>query len=619
MGTPVDSTRVLIEGISPEVDGGRYAVKRVIGDRVVVECDLVADGHDAIAGRVVFRRAGDSLWQRAPLEPLENDRWRSSFVVDAVGRWEYAVEAWIDRRETLRRAIVKKREAGQDVSVELVMAERLDATKRELDRVSRSAVLSLVVDPLRARFSAWYELFPRSWGPPEEHGTFRDVEEKLDYVARMGFDVLYFPPIHPVGRSFRKGPNNTLTARPGDPGSPWAIGDESGGHTAVHRALGTLEDLRRLTRAARAKGLEIALDVAFQASPDHPWVRQHPDWFFRRPDGTIQYAENPPKKYQDVYPFDFECEDWRSLWSELRDVFFFWLDQGVRIFRVDNPHTKSLRFWEWCITEVKAKHPETIFLSEAFTRPKVMFALSKAGFTQSYTYFTWRTTKQELETYVRELARSPLRDHFRPNFWPNTPDILPEHLQEGERATFLLRLALAATLSSNYGIYGPSFELMEHVARPGAEEYLDSEKFQLRAWNLDDPRSLRDEIAAINRARRDNPALQQSEAISFHRADDDALFAYSKRAEDNVVLVVANVDPRHRRAGRVHLDPEAVDAREGESVELHDVLSGERSTSATASVYVELDPAVRPYAIFVVRRSPRARRVRSERDFEYFL
>lgn len=657
--------RVIVEGASPEIDGGRYPAKRVVGDTVVTEVDLIADGHDAIAGRVLFRPAGSSAWQVAPLAPAGNDRWRASFVATEIGPWEVTFEAWIDAFTTWRKGTEKKQAAGQDITVELLIGARLlseaaaraskeapgiaalladaarvtgDAKRSSEERMAMAAgelivrameqtpdlanatryerVLRIVVDPLLARFSAWYELFPRSLGEGGRHGTFADVERRLDYVAGMGFDVLYLPPIHPIGRAFRKGPNNTLTAGPNDPGSPWAIGGPEGGHKSVHPELGTLADFERLVASARAKGIEVAMDIAYQASPDHPYVKEHPDWFVQRPDGTIQYAENPPKKYQDVYPFDFECKDWKGLWAELLDVFLFWIARGVKVFRVDNPHTKALRFWEWCIAEIKARHPEVLFLAEAFTRPKLMYALAKGGFSQSYTYFTWRNTKQELQDYLTELTRPPVSEFYRPNFWPNTPDILPEHLQHGEKPTFQLRLVLAATLSSNWGMYGPTFELMEHVPRPGAEEYIDSEKFQLRTWNLEDPRSLRDAIALVNRTRRENPALQQTNRITFHRTESDALLAYSKRTEDleNVVLVVANMDPRHKHSGWVELDLAELGVRPGETFQVHDVLSDARYLWTGARNYVELDPALFPASIFVVRR-----KVRSEHDFEYFL
>lgn len=657
--------RVLVEGVSPEVDGGRHPAKRILGDRVVVECDLVSDGHDAIAGRVLFRRAGTSVWQSAPLAPLGNDRYRGELPISEVGRWEFTFEGFVDAFTTWRHGTEKKSAAGQDIAVELIAGAKLvaaaalrakatsHASAALLDEVARIAgdpkrdaverlrtiaatnvvqamdqvpdlenasrperVHAIVVDPPLARFSAWYELFPRSLGAGGRHGTLRDVEQRLDYVASMGFDVLYLPPIHPIGRAFRKGPNNTLTAGPGDPGSPWAIGGEGGGHKAVHAELGTVDDLRRLVARAKEKRIAVALDIAFQASPDHPYVREHPEWFVHRADGTIQYAENPPKKYQDVYPFDFECDDWQGLWAELLSVFTFWCEQGVRVFRVDNPHTKALRFWEWCISEVKAKYPETLFLAEAFTRPKLMYALAKLGFSQSYTYFTWRHTKPEFEAYLRELSSVPVSDFYRPNFWPNTPDILPEHLQHGGKPTFLLRMLLASTLSSNWGIYGPTFELMEHVPRPGAEEYIDSEKFQLRSWNVDDPRSLKDVITLVNKARRDNPALQQTERITFHPTSNEAIMAFSKRTADfsNVVLVVANLDTRHRHEAWIDLDLSALGVQPGEGFQVHDLLSAERTHWSSGRAYVQLDPELFPANLFVVRR-----KIRSEHDFEYFL
>ncbi len=658
--------RVLVEDPSPNVDGGRYPAKHVLGDRVDAECDLVADGHDAIAGRVLYRRAGADMWQSAPLAPLGNDRFRGSFVVDALGVWELVFEGWIDAFTTWHRGTAKKRAAGQSIGVELLVGAKLlsegaarartrdpavverlaeaarivadtrrDPNERfeasiapdvvaamreapDLEHATRSErPLSIVVDPELARFSAWYELFPRSAGDGIRHGTFADVERRLDYVAAMGFDILYLPPIHPIGRAFRKGPNNTLVAGPRDPGSPWAIGGEAGGHHSVHPELGTEADLRSLVRSARQKGLEIALDIAFQASPDHPYLKQHPEWFVRRPDGSIQHAENPPKKYEDVVPFDFECEAWRSLWAELLSVVLHWCDVGVRVFRVDNPHTKALRFWEWCIGEVKARHPETIFLAEAFTRPKPMYALAKAGFTQSYTYFTWRETKQDLTRYLAELVRPEVRAFYRPCFWPNTPDILPEHLQHGGRPMFLARMVLAATLSSNWGIYGPAFELMEHVPRAGTEEYVDNEKYQLRAWRWDDPSSLRDAIAVVNRARRENLALQRTERITFHDASDDAILVYSKRTEDfgNVVLVAVNLDPKNRRGAFVDLDLRELGLEAGQSFQVHDLLGQTRHIwNAGTRPWLELDPTLVPASLFVVRR-----RVRSEHDFEYFL
>jgi starch synthase (maltosyl-transferring) len=478
--------------------------------------------------------------------------------------------------------------------------------------------LALVVDPVRARFSAWYEFFPRSASSePGRHGTFADCEARLPYVAGMGFDVLYFPPIHPIGATFRKGKNNSVVAQPGDTGSPWAIGAADGGHKSIHNQLGTLEDFRRLVKRAEEFGIQIALDIAFQAAPDHPYVRSHENWFRKRPDGTIQYAENPPKKYQDIYPFDFESEDWAGLWQELKSVFLFWIEQGVRIFRVDNPHTKAFPFWEWCITEIKAEYPEVLFLSEAFTRPKIMYRLAKLGFSQSYTYFPWRTAKGEIVSYFNEITKSPVADFFRPNQWPNTPDILTEFLQLGTRSAFMIRLLLAATLGANYGIYGPAFELMEsRPVRQGSEEYLDSEKYQIREWDLDRPDSLRDLITLVNRIRRENEALQNDRSLEFHDVDNDQLLCFSKHSPNgsNLILVVVNLDPHYRQSGFVNLPLDRFEIPEDRPFQAHDLLTGARYMWTGRRNYVELDPHSIPGHIFLLRR-----RLRVESDFEYFL
>ncbi|MGE5231771.1 MAG: alpha-amylase family glycosyl hydrolase, partial [Deltaproteobacteria bacterium] len=469
----------------------------------------------------------------------------------------------------------------------------------------------------RARFSTWYELFPRSCATEVgRHGTFRDCETRLPYVAAMGFDVLYLPPIHPIGRSHRKGRNNETLATPGDVGSPWAIGGPEGGHTAIHPDLGTLEDFRRLLAKAREHGLEVALDIAFQCSPDHPWVRDHPEWFRGRPDGTIQFAENPPKRYQDIYPLDFETPAWRELWEELKNVILYWVEQDVRLFRVDNPHTKAFDFWEWAVIEVKAVHPEVLFLSEAFTRPRVMYRLAKLGFSQSYTYFTWRNTKDELIEYFTELTDTPVRDYFRPSLWPNTPDILPEFLQLGGRHAFAIRLVLAATLGANYGIYGPAFELGENAPRePGSEEYLHSEKYELKRWNLDAPDSLAALITRVNRARRENPALQQDRSLRFHGSDNPVLLCYSKTTPDltNTVLVVVNLDPFHPQVGWVDLDLAALGIPADHAYELEDLIGGSRHLWQGPRGYVDLAPDVAPAHVFLVQR-----RVRTERDFDYY-
>ena len=488
---------------------------------------------------------------------------------------------------------------------------------RSLQTVS-PVPLPLVADRLRARFSAWYELFPRSASPdPGRHGTLRDVEALLPYVADMGFDVLYLPPIHPIGRERRKGRNNTLVAAPGDVGSPWAIGAREGGHLAILPELGTAADFRRLVGAARALGIDLAMDIAFQCAPDHPWVREHPGWFRHRPDGSVQYAENPPKKYQDIYPFDFECEDWQALWRALKGVFEHWIGEGVTVFRVDNPHTKAFPFWEWLIGEVKRAHPEVLFLAEAFTRPKVMHRLAKLGYSQSYTYYTWRNTREELVEYFTELAHGPGRHYFRPNVWPNTPDILNEHLHGANRATFAMRFALAALLCGSYGIYGPTYELLENRPREaGSEEYLDSEKYQLRHWDLNRPDSLRPLIARVNQIRRAHPALQANASLQFHAADNGEFLVWSKQTDDrqDTVLVVVNLDPHNVQSGWVELDLTALGIPAGAAFQVQDVLNGESYTWQGPRNFVMLDPGRTPAHVFQV--TPHAR---SEQDFKDFV
>ncbi len=655
--------RVMIENVAPQVDCGRFAPKRVLGEPVEVEADLFTDGHDQVSGLLLYRHSADAQWRTERFEPLVNDRWRARFVADRLGRWVYTVQAWVDHFETWRRDLVKRHAAGQDLHIELLRgaqmvqaaagrssqsgkalsdharrlaeekaepeARYLHALDAELEALMREhpepglmarypRELPLTVDPVRARFSAWYELFPRSAsGDPDRSGTLRDCIARLPYIASMGFDVLYLPPIHPIGSSNRKGANNALDADPVDPGSPWAIGSSAGGHKSVHRELGTLEDFRALVAAARDRGIEIALDLAFQCSPDHPYAAAHPEWFLLRPDGTIQYAENPPKKYQDIYPFHFETPAWQALWRELKGVVDFWIGEGVRIFRVDNPHTKPFAFWEWLIGSVKARHPEVIFLAEAFTRPKVMHRLAKLGFTQSYTYFAWRNTKPELVEYFTELAQAPAREYFRPNLWPNTPDILTEYLQFNGRAGFMVRLTLAATLGASYGIYGPAFELQANEPRePGSEEYLDSEKYQRRVWDLERADSLAPFIARVNRIRRDNPALQSDRSLHFHAIDNEALIAYSKRsaAGHNTLLCVVNLDPHHAQSGWLDLDLAALGLEDGGRFQAHDLLSEARFLWQGRRNYVALDPSKGPAHVLLIRR-----RVRSERDFDYFL
>ncbi len=653
--------RVVIERVTPQVDGGRFAVKRIVGDTLVVEADLFNDGHDECRAVLRWQRAGDSgEWHEQEMEPLGNDRWRASFALAEIGRYHYAVTGWVDHLRTWQHDLVKRLDAGQDVSVDLLIGaqlidgavgraapvdpaavERLAAWAAELratgdpaargrraleeeltrlaerypDRTFEATLegpLEVVVEPERARFSAWYELFPRSASPdPDRHGTFQDVIARLPYVERLGFDVLYLPPIHPIGLQYRKGPNNRPSTDPADPGVPWAIGGPEGGHTAVHPELGTLADFDALVVAARGRGIEVALDIAFQTSPDHPWVTEHPVWFRARPDGTIQYAENPPKKYQDAYPLDFESSDWRGLWQALNDVFRFWIERGVTIFRVDNPHTKPFAFWEWAIADIRRDHPETIFLAEAFTRPKVMYRLAKLGFSQSYTYFTWRNTARELADYFTELSRPPVSDFFRPNAWPNTPDILHEVLQTGGRPAFAARLILAATMSANYGIYGPAFELGERTPRdPGTEEYVDSEKYQQRTWDLEQPASLAGLIARVNRARREHPALHSNERLAFHPIDNDSLLAYSKSSADRSdrLLAVVNLDFVGTQSGTVELDLAGLGLPTDAPLEVIDLLDGATYRWPGARNWIELDPSVRAAHLFWLRPVTRPER-----------
>jgi starch synthase (maltosyl-transferring) len=663
MHKPADGRkRVVIEGVEPEIDAGRFAIKRIVGDEVEVEADVFADGHDHVAARLLFRYHQVPEWSVAPMQPLGNDRWRAAFPVVRLGEYLYSVAGWIDHFDTWRGDLEKRIAAGQDIHVDLLNGAQLieeaaqrgsrddsDALRRwaaqlrsakDTETAKKAALdpalaalmaqymdprlesryereLRVVVDREKARYSAWYEMFPRSAAAePGRHGTFRDCEARLDYVARLGFDVLYLPPLHPIGRSFRKGKNNSVTAQPGDVGSPWAIGGDEGGHLALHAELGTLEDFRSLLRSAAKKNIELAMDVAFQCSPDHPWVREHPEWFRKRADGSIQYAENPPKKYQDIYPLDFESSDWEGLWAGLRDVFLFWIEQGVRIFRVDNPHTKSFPFWEWLIAEIKRDFPDALFLAEAFTRPRVMQRLAKLGFSQSYTYFSWRNTKQELTEYLTELTQTRVREFLRPNLWPNTPDILPEALQIGGRPAFLMRAVLAATLGSSYGIYGPAFELGENrPLRPGSEEYLNSEKYEIREWDLEAPHSIGEALAEINRARRENTALHASHELFFHPTDNPYLIAYSKASRDgsNVVLAVVNLDPFHKQIGWVDLELERLHVRPAETFQVLDQLTGRRYLWQGPRNYIELTPETIPAHIFRVLR-----RVRSERDFDYY-
>jgi starch synthase (maltosyl-transferring) len=655
--------RVIIEGITPQVDCGRFAAKRTVGDEVRVGADVFTDGHDAISASVLAHREGSDEWTEIHMKPLVNDRWEAAFRVGELGRYGFKVQGWVDHFETWRRDLLKRIKAESDTSVDYLIGADLvveaagrasggdsiwlseraaelrsgkqpaqlrnhatDPMLHELvmrypDRrfaTESSPELTIVVDPERARFSSWYEFFPRSTAEtPGAHGTFADCEKRLPYVAELGFNVVYMPPIHPIGRTFRKGPNNNPESKPGDQGSPWAIGAKEGGHKEIMAELGTVEDFKRFIRKADEFGMSVAMDIAFQAAPDHPYVKKHENWFKKRPDGTIQYAENPPKKYQDIYPFDFESEDWDGMWTELKSVFDYWIGVGVTIFRVDNPHTKAFPFWEWAIAEIKKKHPEVLFLAEAFTRPKIMYRLAKLGFSQSYTYFPWRNGKYEITQYLTELTQTPVREFFRPNQWPNTPDILTEFLQMGGRPAFVIRLLLAATLGANYGIYGPAFELQENrPVRHGSEEYLNSEKYEVRHWDLERPDSLRNLIARVNAIRNENAALQNDWSLRFHGADNDQLICYSKESDDrsNLLVIVVNLDPHYTQAGHVTLPLEQLEIPTDRPFEAEDLLTGARYLWQGPRNYVELNPSRLSGHILRIHR-----RMRVETDFEYFL
>lgn len=662
---PEGRRRVVIESITPEIDGGRFPVKRTVGESVHVEADIFADGHDEIAAWLLYRPVSPSMaedsWERVALTPLGNDRWTGSFVVEQLGAYKYTLEAQVDPFHTWWRDLLKRLDAGQNVRVDLQIGVRLvqaaiprapiDVAQRlkqwcaQVVELDAEALRQLVVDPEihdlvnrwqpphfrtradqeltvtvereRARFSAWYEMFPRSASAePDRHGTLQDVIARLPYVAEMGFDVLYLPPIHPIGVSFRKGRNNSTTAEPEDVGSPWAIGNAEGGHTAILKDLGTLADFDALVSAAQRVGIEIALDIAIQCAPEHPYVAEHPEWFRVRPDGTIQYAENPPKKYQDIYPLNFESADWQNLWLELKSIFEFWIARGVKIFRVDNPHTKAFPFWEWCLNSLRQTWPELIFLSEAFTRPRVKYRLAKLGFTQSYTYFAWRHNRHELQEYLTELTSTDIAEFFRPNFWPNTPDILTEELQHGGRPAFMRRLVLAATLSSNYGIYGPPFEHLWCLPiRPGSEEYLNSEKYQLHTHDLQRPDSLKGLIARINRIRRENKALQYNANLQFHAIENEQLLCYSKTCpqKQNVIVVAVNLDSHATQSGFVELPIQEFGLASDEPYQMHDLLTDARYMWYGSRNYIELHPHKLPAHVFHIRR-----RMKSESGREYF-
>jgi starch synthase (maltosyl-transferring) len=633
--------RVVIENVQPQVEGMLYPAKATVGEVINVTADIFGDGHDHIRAQVLYKHESSESWTVRELKHQYNDNWFASFPVTEKGFYFFTVRAWVDHFETWYDGIKKKIAAALNVQVELMEGAALlkkigkgdpyfqslavalsdnanysGAIEKILSLSFQTLVhehpliehetnfakeLRVIAECKKANFSAWYELFPRSAAlQGGKHGTFKDVVKLLPRIASMGFDVLYLPPIHPIGKINRKGKNNNVKAAPGEPGSPWAIGSDEGGHKAIHDELGSLDDFKKLISEAKKAGIDIAMDIAFQCAPDHPYVKENPQWFRQRPDGSIQYAENPPKKYQDIYPFNFETEDWKNLWQELKSVFEYWIDQGVTIFRVDNPHTKPIVFWQWVIAEINRKHEDIIFLSEAFTRPRIMASLAKVGFTQSYTYYTWRVNKEEIVSYLDELVNSPSRYYFRPNFWPNTPDILPFHLQHQGENIFIIRMAMAATLSSSYGLYGPPYEFYYNLPVAGREEYMDSEKYEIKKHDWKKTNRMTDIITIINRARKAHPALQSTWNLGFCRIDQPDLLAYLKATDDlsDIILVVVNLDPHNRHSGFVQLPLSRLDIKGRINVKLHDLITDEHYTWTQEWNYVELDPFKMPFHLF---------------------
>lgn len=636
--------RAVIENVSPLITGGKHAVKRVKGEKLSIQADVFADGHDLVNAWLYFKSKSAKKWETLPLEHIVNDRWKVEFTADKEGGYTYFIEAWVDYALNWQHELRRKVKAGQDVQVELLDGlqylkplEKLKGTEKKfiaqckelfenkkkyneaLERAqskelellfrkypfqtftTRTPEFNLWVDRQRAGFSAWYEFFPRSAGKTAKHATFKDAAGRLEYVKELGFDVVYFPPIHPIGFDHRKGKNNSTKANKDDVGSPWAIGSEFGGHKDIHPDLGSLDDLRNLIKKANKLGIEIAMDFAIQCAPDHPYVKEHPQWFKWRPDGTVQYAENPPKKYQDILPINFECEDWENLWNELLSIPMYWIEQGVKIFRVDNPHTKPYRFWEWLIAKIREKHPDVLFLSEAFTRPKVMHQLAKVGFTQSYTYFTWRTNKHELSEYITEL-QTLSRDFFRPNFWPNTPDILPFELQQPNEASYLSRFFLAATLSSNYGMYGPVYENMVYQSVPGKEEYWNSEKYQIGSHNWEVDNKLKQVIKRVNQIRNEHPALQDTFNTKLCTIDNEQIIAYFKRdakADDNMLFAV-NMDPYYKQSGWVEVPIGELNIHPESTYLVKDLITQSSYEWKGSWNYIELNPHGLPFHCFQI-------------------
>lgn len=653
--------RTIIENVQPTIDAGRYPIKREVGDSVRVTADIFKDGHDILTALLKFRVKGEQRWHEVPMTHIGNDTWEGTFFVDKNALYEYTIEAygeiflsWRDELEkkigkysdltsellegnkvirkskdfapphdqeyleNLAHQIESNIEHNQPHAIDIALGDELKSLMLKYPNRTHATEcekpFELIVDRVIARYASWYEFFPRSQGTdPTRSATFKECEDRLPEIAEMGFDVLYMPPIHPIGRTNRKGANNSLHAGPDDPGCPYAIGNETGGHKAIDPALGTFEDFERFRLKAQSYGIELSLDIAINCSPDHPYVKEHPEWFYKRPDGTIKFSENPPKKYEDIYSLDFYCDDWKGLWEELLSVFLFWAEKGVVIFRVDNPHTKPVAFWEWCITEVKKQYPESIFLAEAFTKPKMMKVLAKCGFTQSYTYFTWRNFKQEIMDYLNELTTTSMAEYFRANFFANTPDILPTILQEGGTPAFKHRAVLAATLSSVYGIYS-GYELCENRAVPGKEEYIDSEKYQFKVWDWNRPGNIKPYITRINRIRRRNKALQEYDNLRFYHAENDNILFYGKATPDlsNIILITVNLDPFNDHHTFVYVPTAELGLGDHESYEVHDLLTNEKYIWRGSRNYVHLTRE-NPAHIFRVITWRH-----SEEDFDYY-
>ncbi|WP_345950693.1 alpha-1,4-glucan--maltose-1-phosphate maltosyltransferase [Mucilaginibacter sp. PAMB04274] len=641
--------RVIITNVSPRVEEGRFPAKVVVNEDVTLSADIFSDGHDEIAASAYIKHADDTAWSEIPMTFVINDHWEAILKTGKLGFYDFKIEGWVDHYTTWKKGLKKKFDAGQDIAVELLIGIELleEAAAHNVDDkaslLSWASQIKRLTDPkeavalalspdiagvmykhrhpelvtqfpvtyrieverLKAAFSTWYELFPRSAADgPGKHGTFKDVVRLLPRVAKMGFDVLYFPPIHPIGEKNRKGKNNSLTAGPDDPGSPWAIGNRLGGHKAIHPQLGTLKDFKSLIKEAEKLGVEIAMDIAYQCAPDHPYVKEHPQWFKWRPDGTVQYAENPPKKYEDILPFNFETEDWENLWQELKSVIDYWVDAGIRVFRIDNPHTKAFGFWQWMIGEVRTKNPEVIFLAEAFTRPRIMERLGKAGFNQSYSYFTWRNTKQELEEYLTELTKTEMRYFYRPNFWPNTPDILPPALTQGGDNAHITRVILAATLSSNYGLYGPVYEFGINAPHGAKEEYIDNEKYEIKNWDWNRYTRIGDIITRVNRIRKQNPALQTTWNIEFATTSNEQIICYVKtdKATHNNLVIAVNLDVFNTQGAHVKIPLPKLGIGYDEPYQVTDLLSGSTYQWTGDYNYVELNPYQMPAHIFKVEK-----------------